>query len=375
MKIGFYSCMTGMPWGGSEVLWQRAARKLQMDGHQIAVNYKWWPKPAPPLQYLQEQGAKICFREQPGSRWARRKESLLRLARRTPGPYNWLEQERPDVVLITLGYHTEPLPIASECVRLGIPYGINLQCASSFAFIHSHRLDEFRYWYQHARQVFFVSDENRAKLENNIAATLPQSEIVANPFNVDFHANPEWPSTDKEYRLAVVGRIHFQSKGQDLLVDVLRQPQWRSRNLRVRFYGQDQGNQRQLHDLIKLHGLESQLRFEGYEQNVEQIWADNHALLLPSRYEGAPLAFIEAMLCNRIAITTDIGRNRELMVDNESGFLAPAATVDSLNDALERAWAKREQWQAMGKLAGQQIRSQYPEDPIGEFAEKIVALV
>ena len=31
MKFGFYSCMSGMPWGGSEVLWQRAARLLQME--------------------------------------------------------------------------------------------------------------------------------------------------------------------------------------------------------------------------------------------------------------------------------------------------------------------------------------------------------
>jgi glycosyltransferase involved in cell wall biosynthesis len=145
--------------------------------------------------------------------------------------------------------------------------------------------------------------------------------------------------------------------------------------LKIVFYGHDQGNKKQLLELIKMHGLEDQLVFEGFSNNVEDIWRDNHALLLPSRYEGAPLVVIEAMLCNRIAITTDIGRNRELMDDNDSGFVAAGATIDLLDDALERAWEKRDQWKEMGQLAGKHIRQRYPEDPIREFADKIKGLV
>ena len=145
--------------------------------------------------------------------------------------------------------------------------------------------------------------------------------------------------------------------------------------MKVVFYGHDQGNMRQLLELIKMHKLEEQLVFSGFSNQVEDIWRENHALLLPSRYEGAPLVVIEAMLCNRIAITTDIGRNRELLDDNESGFLAAGATVELLDDALERAWKKRNQWEQMGQLAGQHIRERYPEDPIQEFADKIKAIL
>ena len=80
------------------------------------------------------------------------------------------------------------------------------------------------------------------------------------------------------------------------------------------------------------------------------------------------------MLCNRIAITTAIGRNRELIDDNESGFIASGATIDLLDDALERAWEKRDQWEQMGQLAGEHIRQRYPKDPIREFADKITSL-
>ncbi|MEM9942354.1 MAG: glycosyltransferase family 4 protein [Planctomycetota bacterium] len=368
MKFGFYSCMSGMPWGGSEVLWQRAARKLMNEGHQVAVNFKYWAYKAEPLQLIEDKGGSVYYRDKPP-------ESFLQKWFPKNGTNaSWLEQEKPDAVLITLGYHPDPILIANECIRLGIPYGINLQCASNFFFVHGDRVDDYQKWYRHAKKVFFVSQENQDKLQNNIAMLLDNAEIIANPFNVSYQANPEWPSTEPEFRIALVGRIHFQSKGQDLVVDVLKQAKWRKRNIKVTFYGHDQGNKRQLIELINLYDLQDKLDVGGYSENVEGIWADNHALLLPSRYEGAPLVVIEAMLCNRIAITTDIGRNRELIDDNESGFVALAATVELLDDALERAWQMRNQWKQMGELAGTHIRQRYPEDPVAEYAERIKSL-
>ncbi len=365
MKFGFYSCMSGMPWGGSEVLWQRAARRLQLDGYQVAVNFKWWPYKAPTLQHLEDHGASLWLREKPP------RPLLKRMFSANGSRKHWLDVERPDAVLVTLGYHPDPVLIADDCLARGIPYAINIQCASNFFFIHGDRLEQYRQWYCRAEKVYFVSEENQLKLENNIAMKLENAQIIANPFNVSFDANPPWPSTEPEFRIALVGRVHFQSKGQDIIVDVMRQPKWRRRSLKVVFYGHDQGNKRQLLELIKMHGLEQQLEFSGFSENVEAIWADNHALLLPSRYEGAPLVVIEAMLCNRIAITTDIGRNRELMDDNESGFVALGASVDLLDEALERAWQKRHQWREMGQLAGQHIRERYSDDPVRDFAEDL----
>lgn len=364
--------MSGMPWGGSEVLWQRAARRLQIEGHQITVNYKWWPYKAPPLEHLEDHGGTLWLRDQPPKPFLeKKKEALRKLFLRNGAPQNWLEAEQPDAVIVTLGYHPDQVLIADDCKRLGIPYGINIQCASNFFFIHGDRLEEYRAWYQNAERVFFVSEENQLKLENNIALRLDNAEIIANPFNVDYNCSPSWPTPDPDFRIALVGRVHFQSKGQDIIVDVMKQEKWRKRNLKITFYGHDQGNKRQLEELIKMHGLEDQLIIAGYTDNVEDIWRDNHALLLPSRYEGAPLVVIEAMICNRIAITTDIGRNRELMDDNESGFVALGATIDLLDEALERAWQSRHQWEKMGQLAGQHIRERYPEDPIREFANRI----
>ena len=124
-----------------------------------------------------------------------------------------------------------------------------------------------------------------------------------------------------------------------------------------------------------MHGLQHQLKLGGFKEKVEDIWAENHALLLPSRYEGAPLVVIEAMLCNRVSISTDIGRNRELIDEGETGFIADGAISRLLDETLEKAWSEREKWQDMGKLAGQHIRQRYPQDPIREFADRIKSIV
>ncbi len=373
--------MTGMPWGGSEELWYRAARQLRAGGHQLAVNYKWWPKLSFQLGKLQEEGARLCLREQPPGFWQRKSHELRQLVNRKSLPTrprnadgrDWLLAERPDAVLITIGYHPDPIYVARHCQDLGIPYAINVQCASTAFFIHGDRIDDYRSWYLGAQRVYFVSAENQRKVERNLAVLLPNAEIVANPFHARAEPAP-WPATDEGLRLACVGRIHFQSKGQDVLVDVMHQDKWRQRPLSIHFYGHDQGNRRQLDELIQLFGLESQLHCHGFVGDVQQIWSQNHGLVLPSRYEGAPLVVVEAMHCHRMVVATDIGRNRELIDEGESGFIAPVATLEMLDDALERAWAARGDWQRMGERAGEHIRQRFSANPVAEFAAKLLQI-
>src|SRR5207245_589821 len=71
----------------------------------------------------------------------------------------------------------------------------------------------------------------------------------------------------------------------------------------------------------------------------------------PSYAEGTPLALVEAMLCARPAVVTDVGGNAEWVEEGATGFLAAAPTARSIGDALERAWGARERWPALGHAA------------------------
>ena len=78
-------------------------------------------------------------------------------------------------------------------------------------------------------------------------------------------------------------------------------------------------------------------------------------------------------MCGRMAITTRVGRAAELIDDNESGFIAPAATVELLDDALERAWSRRKKWRAIGQRAAQVIRARHSLRPAEDFADRILS--
>lgn len=123
-------------------------------------------------------------------------------------------------------------------------------------------------------------------------------------------------------------------------------------------------------------GVEGKVRFAGHVAEIQQVWTQHHALVLPSRFEGLPIALVEAMLCSRPAIVTDFAGNAELVGKNgECGFVATAPTVTAVADAMERAWQSRMRWQAMGQTASHQVRSQIPRDPIGECCQKLEAVI
>jgi glycosyltransferase involved in cell wall biosynthesis len=211
-------------------------------------------------------------------------------------------------------------------------------------------------------------------MEVNLGIDLSQSEIVDNPFNMNRDAAPAWPGTEQGWNLACVARVHFPSKSQDLIAQVLRTPKWKSRPLKVTLWGRDEGFLPQLQKLIDLYGIQDQLVYGGFADDVADLWTRHHGLLLPSRMEGNALSLVEAMMCGRVPITTNVGRAGELIDDNENGFIAPAATVELLDEALERAWRRREDWDRMGARAARAIRARHSQTPGEDFAERIIDL-
>nr|WP_242026932.1 glycosyltransferase [Leptolyngbya sp. FACHB-17] len=182
-----------------------------------------------------------------------------------------------------------------------------------------------------------------------------------------------WRPTDEGFKLACVGRINPISKGQDILFEVLRSSKWKNRPLTVTLFGGGEHTEtlKRLKTLWELHNIE----FGQFTSNIEEIWATHHGLILPSRYEGLPLVVVEAMLCGRMCIVTDVAGNTELVEDNVNGFVAKAPIPELLDEALERAWQQREFWYEMGQAAAHKVREVIPPDPIAVFAQDLEALL
>jgi glycosyltransferase involved in cell wall biosynthesis len=96
---------------------------------------------------------------------------------------------------------------------------------------------------------------------------------------------------------------------------------------------------------------------------------------MPSRLEGLPLAMVEAMLCARPVVATDVAGHSEILEDGISGFLADAPTSVSMARALERFWERRSELKKMGESAASRIRDLIPADPVRVFSETVKVLL
>ena len=152
-------------------------------------------------------------------------------------------------------------------------------------------------------------------------------------------------------------------------MEVLSRSHWRNRNIDVTLVGSgtNEGGLRREAERLKLASVE----FAGFVNDVEELWTRHHALLLASRYEGLPLSLVEAMLCGRACIVTDVGGNRELVRDGVNGFLAKAATADLLDEAMNRAWENRMRLKEMGETAAADVRKCVSRDPVADFVREL----
>lgn len=77
-------------------------------------------------------------------------------------------------------------------------------------------------------------------------------------------------------------------------------------------------------------------RMAGMRRDVPQILAGADVFMLTSHSEGIPLTVIEAMAAGLPVVSTNVGGLPEIVLDEQTGFLAPAQDSQALARQLER---------------------------------------
>jgi glycosyltransferase involved in cell wall biosynthesis len=365
--------MAGDPWAGCEELWSRTALELMKEGFAISASIAAWSPLDPRAASLLERGIDVWFRPRVPPLSQRAWRGLM-------GPessYEKLELQRllraksPDLIVLSEGGSFAPIDVLELCVAKKLPFATILHAGSEYWWPTDDVAERYRRAYSAARRCYFVSKANLRLVEKQIGGELANAEVVWNPFNVSLHFAPAWPKSgaEGEFRFACVGRLDPVPKGQDILFEALSGPAWAVRRWKLTLYGE--GSKRNsLERLAQRLGLADRIEFAGVV-SVAEIWQHNHVLVMPSRFEGLPLAVVEAMLCGRPVVATDVAGHAEVIKEGVTGFLADAPTPASIAAALERFWERRAEAEAIGKAASQRIRQLVPPDPVRLFSIKI----
>jgi len=373
-SVAFVSTMDGHNWGGSEELWSRTAVELCNRRFAVSASVVEWDKPHGNIRKMEDRGVNLWLRPQSYPFW---KRGLQRVTRRGQSSSKievekMLAAVKPSLVVLSAGAPYPPADLMELCISKSIPFVTIGQANWEDNWVPDEYAGRCRNALASALRCYFVSIANLRLTEKQLGHKFTNAEVVRNPFNVEYDSAPSEP-TNPILQMACVGRLNPPSKGQDILFEALAQPIWLERDWQLNLFGE--GPQKDvLVRLVKSLNLSHRVHFAGHKAPFD-IWCDHHVLVLPSRAEGLPLAMVEAMLCGRPVVATNVAGHAEIMIHGKTGFLADAPTPASVSAALELFWANREHWQQLGRADAARARELVPRDPIGVFAKKIMALI
>jgi N-acetyl-alpha-D-glucosaminyl L-malate synthase BshA len=84
-------------------------------------------------------------------------------------------------------------------------------------------------------------------------------------------------------------------------------------------------------DLARQYGIESDVRFLGKQEQMEDILAASDLFLLPSEYESFGLVALEAMASSVAVISSNAGGLGEINIDGKTGYTADVGDVATMS--------------------------------------------
>ena len=188
---------------------------------------------------------------------------------------------------------------------------------------------------------------------------IARERITVIPNAVDTNAFPFDPVRDRELtkRLDLQGSVvlgfigsFYGYEGLELLVEAFAKLCAQRSDVRLLFVGGGPREEAVRARAAEL-GISDRVRFAGRvnHDDVPRYYSIVDLLVYPRMPVRVtelvtPLKPLEAMAQGRLLVASDVGGQRELVRDGETGFLFRAGSVDALVDKLVRVLATRDDW-------------------------------
>lgn len=144
----------------------------------------------------------------------------------------------------------------------------------------------------------------------------------------------ESPAVLENKIVLAVGRLCHQ-KGFDRLIEAWRIVNERNKDWKLRIVGSGD-LESDLRGQISAYGLEKSIEIcQASSEQMPAVYADASILVMTSRYEGLPMALLEAQTCGLPVVSFDCKCGpRDIISDGENGYIVSEGDTDMLANRL-----------------------------------------
>ena len=364
MRMAFVS-ISGVAWGGSEVLWVAVAKEALHQGHQVMVSVFDWQPQHPTIQELKTLGATFIYRRRFYPTFSKRLKKKIvnkfRIAGNKLTYHNYLNDFKADRILFNLGGGDEIAQDNTDLMvfvkQTQIPFSVFYHSLSKQVLYADNIVENFRILFHKATSNFFTSKMQIDLMEKQLQYRFTNASIVHHPLRTIREFPLLLNKEDKIY-FCIIGSLVCRWKGQDIVLKILAKEKWLSRNWVLNIYGEGE-DEFILKEIVKQSGINERVFFYGFNNDIEKILKENHLVLIPSKQDSGPIVLFEAMLAARPVVGSHIGAMPDYIVQRETGVLAEGISENDFEDALETAWINRDKWVAWGRAGNRKILAEY----------------
>jgi glycosyltransferase involved in cell wall biosynthesis/Ser/Thr protein kinase RdoA (MazF antagonist) len=213
--------------------------------------------------------------------------------------------------------------------------------------------------------VIAVSDETKRSFSEVVGSGDDQVEIVCNAVDVELYPSPvdrdemraRLGFTADDHLMTMVGTFKRQ-KGHAHLVEAAALLGDRAPHLHILMVG-DGELLPQVRAHVEALGLADRIHLLGSRRDVPDILAASDSFVLPSLWEGLPVALVEAMASRLPVIATRVSGTSQVMLDGRTGWLVPPADPAALEHAIVQLLADPKRASDMAVAARERVESEF----------------
>lgn len=181
-----------------------------------------------------------------------------------------------------------------------------------------------------ADAVLVLSESERNFIETNWKNL--NVKILENAVSIENFEKKKNKTNEKT--IIFLGRLH-EDKGLREIIETCRVLKNEEFNFRFRCFGKGEAKDFFVAEMSKILG--EKFYYGGVISGAEKRkeLAESDVFLLPSRYEGLPVALLEAMAAGCVPIVSNVGSIGSVIEDNISGFLVEPQNIPQLAEKLK----------------------------------------